>query len=79
LGGVDIEDYALFDSVANPALTHEAGIDWDDFLFEAITQLSEETLPPDLVKRHRLNHPSESWYLFKNKEVQSLASLPCLQ
>jgi hypothetical protein len=68
-GEVESEDYALFESVNNPAGYHKADIDWDDYLFEAITQLSDETPSRDLVKRHRVEHPNESWYPFKNREI----------
>jgi hypothetical protein len=44
-------------------------IDWDNYLFEAMNQLSDEPIPTDFLKRPTQSSENMSWYPFKNKEV----------
>ncbi|PLW38742.1 hypothetical protein PCANC_19309 [Puccinia coronata f. sp. avenae] len=67
---VDPEDYTLFDSAENQADSNDDYIDWEDYLFEAITQFSAEPPPPNLAKRHRVIHATDPWYPFKSKGVR---------
>ncbi|PLW36742.1 hypothetical protein PCANC_14598 [Puccinia coronata f. sp. avenae] len=43
-------DFRLFDPVDDPHDNREDAIDWDDYLFEGISQLMEEEVDPDVAQ-----------------------------
>ena len=67
----DAPGYTFFDTDINRPQVLEDDIDWDEYLFEALNQLSKEKLTRDnFPKRRRMETQEESWYPFKSKEVR---------
>jgi hypothetical protein len=54
-------DFRLFDPVDDPHDNREDAIDWDDYLFEGISQLMEEEVDPELFRRCFDAHCSQEW------------------
>ncbi|KAA1068127.1 hypothetical protein PGTUg99_019411 [Puccinia graminis f. sp. tritici] len=67
----DISHATPFNSTDVPLGPAQEEIDWDDYLFEAMNQLSDEPFPSDLLPKPSLPSADTSWYPFKNKEEMS--------
>lgn len=63
----------MFDGVEIAEQAH-ADIDWDEYILEAVNQLSGEALP-EFKKPKAPSSSQINWYLFKNKEVHMLILL----
>ncbi|KAA1095508.1 hypothetical protein PGTUg99_034234 [Puccinia graminis f. sp. tritici] len=73
LEGVNPSDYTMFDDTDECPRPDSDHFDWDDYLFEAINQLTDEQVPREIFNNHRATSAESSWYPFKNREVRTLA------
>ncbi|PLW43951.1 hypothetical protein PCASD_06497 [Puccinia coronata f. sp. avenae] len=61
---------ATFDGVGNLLDKLLGVINWDDYLFEAVNQLSDEPIPREFLPKPPASS-NTGWYPFKNKEELS--------
>ncbi|KAA1125883.1 hypothetical protein PGTUg99_014867 [Puccinia graminis f. sp. tritici] len=64
----DINDSSPFSGTDHTPGGTDDQIDWDNYLFEAMNQLSDEPISTDFLKRPTPSSENMSWYPFKNKE-----------
>ncbi|PLW04511.1 hypothetical protein PCANC_27956 [Puccinia coronata f. sp. avenae] len=67
---------ATFDGVGNLPDELSDVINWDDYLFEAVNQLSDEPIPREFLPKPPASS-NTGWYPFKNKEPNSTDSHSC--
>ncbi|PLW13763.1 hypothetical protein PCASD_21958 [Puccinia coronata f. sp. avenae] len=65
-----------FDGVGNLPDELSDVINWDDYLFEAVNQLSDEPIPRKFLPKPPASS-NTGWYPFKNKEPNSTDSHSC--